>query len=435
VHGLSEKVTAISAGGEFALALLESGTVEGWGADEAGQLTVEEVEEGFIPSAVPIAGLSGVSSIAAGRNHGLALLGDGTVKAWGDGTFGELGAGNNEDSSTPVAVAGLSEVEAISAGTHDSLALLKSGSMMAWGANKFGALGNGEMGTNSNVAVAVLGVSKAVSISAGSNHMLAVGESIPSVSAVSPNAGPSSGGTVVKMTGAQFTGATAVKFGKTEAAGFTVESATSITATAPAGTGTVDVTVTTPTGTSPTGPTDKFTYASLPTITKLSTKSGPAAGGTTVTITGTQLASVTGVSFGGTQATEFTVKSATMLTVVTPASVAGTAFVTVTNPAGTSATTSKAKFKYIPAVEGVSPNGGSTAGGATVTVTGSGFAPGMTESTFKFGTQKATGVNCTSTTSCTMTVPAQSAGTVNVLATVRKAKSPVNAPADQFTYS
>ncbi len=84
---------------------------------------------------------------------------------------------------------------------------------------------------------------------------------IPTVTGISPDAGPTSGGTSVTVTGTNFAGADAVDFGATPATGFTVNSATSLTATAPAGTtGTVDVTVRTPGGSSPTGAPDEFTY-------------------------------------------------------------------------------------------------------------------------------------------------------------------------------
>ena len=72
----------------------------------------------------------------------------------------------------------------------------------------------------------------------------------PTVSGISPTAGPLAGGTVVTITGTGFTGVTAVDFGTTPATTFTVVSPTSITADSPAGTGTVDVTVTAPSGTS-----------------------------------------------------------------------------------------------------------------------------------------------------------------------------------------
>jgi hypothetical protein len=85
----------------------------------------------------------------------------------------------------------------------------------------------------------------------------------PAVTSVVPSSGPPAGGTAVTITGTLFTGATAVKFGVNNAAGFTVVSDTQITATSPAGVvGVVDVTVTTGGGTSAIGANDKFTYAS-----------------------------------------------------------------------------------------------------------------------------------------------------------------------------
>ena len=105
--------------------------------------------------------------------------------------------------------------------------------------------------------------------------------STPSVTALSPNSGPSAGGTSVTVTGTNLSGATAVKFGTLAATSFSVNSATQITATAPAGSGTVDVTVTTSGGTSTTSSADRFTYtvSTKATITALGTlanKSGTA---------------------------------------------------------------------------------------------------------------------------------------------------------------
>src|SRR5208283_1873507 len=82
---------------------------------------------------------------------------------------------------------------------------------------------------------------------------------IPTVTGISPAAGPIAGGTTVTVTGTGFTGATSVKFGSNAATSYVVNSATSITAVSPAGSaGTVDITVTTPGGTSATSASDKF---------------------------------------------------------------------------------------------------------------------------------------------------------------------------------
>ncbi|MFI4985666.1 MAG: IPT/TIG domain-containing protein [Solirubrobacterales bacterium] len=431
-------VSAISAGSEFALALLTNQTVKAWGNDEKGQLgnvTVEEAEATSSDVPVVVETLSGVRAVAAGANHGLATLSGGTVMGWGDDSFGELGNGTiKARETTPVAVSGLSGVTAISAGGQNSAAVLGSGSVMTWGTDASGVLGDGVPGGMSDVPVAVVGLAKAASISAGRFDMLAFGEPIPVVTSVSPQIGPAAGGATVTISGNTFTGATAVKFGTAEATSFTVESATSITATAPPGTGTVNVTVTTPAGMSPPSAADRYTYQAAPTVTILSTKSGPAAGGTIVTITGTEFATASKVAFGQTSAVEFTINSPTSITAVAPAAVGGTVDVSVTNVDGTSASSSKDHFKYVPAVEGVSPNAGSTHGGESVTVTGNGFALGNSATVFMFGKVKAKSVNCTSSTSCTVTTPAQVAGTVDVKATVNKAISPINA-GDHFTYS
>jgi large repetitive protein len=94
--------------------------------------------------------------------------------------------------------------------------------------------------------------------------LASMASSAPTVTAIAPTSGTASGGTSVAITGTNFTGATAVKFGGANAL-FTVNSATSITATSPAGTpGVVDVTVTTTAGTSATGAFDQSTYTTAP---------------------------------------------------------------------------------------------------------------------------------------------------------------------------
>jgi IPT/TIG domain len=355
--------------------------------------------------------------------------------AWGDDTLGELGNGTIKPAAaTPVAVSGLSGVATISAGGHDSAALLGSGSFMTWGTNASGVLGDGVANGTSDVPVTVIGVTKGVSVSAGRSHMIAYGEPIPTVTSASPNVGPTTGATTVAITGNTLTGATSVKFGATQATSFTVNSATSITATSPPGTGTVDVTVTTPAGTSPSGAFDRFTFQAPPTVAKLSSKSGPVGGGTSVTITGTGFTAASSVSFGTSSAVSFTVNSPTSITAVAPAAGAGSVDVRVTNSAGTSPISTTDRFKHLPVVESVAPPAGSTLGGTSVSVTGQGFALGSTATVFKFGTVKAKSVNCTSGVACVMTAPAHTTGSVDVSATVNKTRSAVNAPADQFTY-
>ena len=175
------------------------------------------------------------------------------------------------------------------------------------------------------------------------------------------------------------------------------------------------------------------TAPSPPSVSKLSPKKGLPSGGTEVTITGAGFATATAVHFGANSAS-FKVNTSISITAKAPAGTNGTADVTVTSPSGTSAIVSADHFKYgNPTVTSVSPSSGSTAGGGTVTVTGSGFALGS-GTTFKFGKVPESGASCSSTTTCTVKAPAASkAGAVDVRATVVKT-SKKNPPGDRYTY-
>jgi alpha-tubulin suppressor-like RCC1 family protein len=449
VKGLSG-VTAISAGNEFALARLSDGTVMSWGSNAAAQLGVpaelksigegekEEVEIVHSDVPLPVQQLGGATAIAAGGEHALALLGDGEVSAWGGNGAGQLGRGaEGGTSNLPTPVTGLSGVTAIAAGAHHSLALLSGGSVVAWGYNPDGQLGNGS-NIDSPVPVAVTGLGQVAGIAAGGAHSLSFGPPPPSVSGISPSSGPQPGATAVTITGANLTEASAVRFGASAASSFTVNSATSITAVSPPGTGVVDVTVTTPVSTSATNAADKFAYLPPPTVAKVKVNKGPASGGTTVTITGTALTGASAVSFGANAASSYAVDSATSITAVSPPGTSGAVDVSVTTPSGTSPSSTHDLFKYeAPTIGAVSPSSGPTAGGTQATVTGSGFAIGVGTTVFELGkaTATATGVECGSTSSCVLTTPAaKKAGTVDVVAVVGKSKSKKSPPADQFTY-
>ncbi|HTU78472.1 MAG TPA: IPT/TIG domain-containing protein [Solirubrobacteraceae bacterium] len=455
VKGLTD-VTAIAAGGEHSLALTGKATVMAWGSDEFGQLGNskvgghggEEEEEGGEEgeggegpgpgSDVPVSvdGVSGATAVAAGAHHSLALLAGGTVMAWGEDAFGQLGNGKETLSDeTPAAVGGLTGATAISAGGEGSMALLSDGTIATWGEDRYGELGDGSAGEPSDVPVSVSGLSEAVAIAAGGWHDLALSEPLPAITAVYPDAGPTAGGTSVTITGSNLEGATAVHFGANAAAGFTVNSASSITAVEPAGSvGTVAVTVSTPAGISPTGSADRFTYVAAPTVKSLSSTGGAGSGHTKVTIKGANLDAATAVTFGTSAAESFEVNSDTSITAVSPPG-AGTVYVTVTTAGGTSKATKKDRFAYKPQVEGVEPDGGALAGGEIVTITGAGFAPGTSATVFKFAAKTASGVECSSTKACIAKAPAGAkAGTVQVIAKVGKLQSAANPPADQFTY-
>ena len=86
----------------------------GWGWNANGQ--VGDGTTAARPSATKVSGLTGVSQVAGGLLHSVALRADGTVWAWGWNGVGQLGDGTTADRSVPVRVAGLSDVVAVGAG-------------------------------------------------------------------------------------------------------------------------------------------------------------------------------------------------------------------------------------------------------------------------------------------------------------------------------
>jgi len=141
VVGLSGvTIIAVAAGSAHSLALDDKGNVWAWGANWSGRLGDGTFADHATP--VKVNGLTGVTAIAAGRDHSLALSG-GTVYAWGWNGYGQLGNSSRYDSNVPVAVSGLSGVVAIAAGDRHSLAVKNDATTWGWGAAEFGQLGNG----------------------------------------------------------------------------------------------------------------------------------------------------------------------------------------------------------------------------------------------------------------------------------------------------
>jgi alpha-tubulin suppressor-like RCC1 family protein len=172
VAGLTN-MTSVAAGNEHSLALKSDGTVWGWGSNSNGQLG-NGTTAGSQLSPVQVSGLTNVTAIAAGVNFSLALKSDGSVWAWGYNGSGQLGDGTTTDRSTPVYVNMVAQV-AIAAGFDHSVAMTSVGAVWTWGNNSNGQLGNGST-TNSSVPVlAGPGIlAGALAISAGNKFTVAL---------------------------------------------------------------------------------------------------------------------------------------------------------------------------------------------------------------------------------------------------------------------
>src|SRR5207244_1478717 len=206
----------------------------------------------------------------------------------------------------------------------------------------------------------------------------------PSITSLAPTAGPAAGANSVVISGANFTNATAVKFGATNATGFTVDNDGQITATAPAhAAGTVDVSVTTAGGTSANTAADDYTFVAAPSIARKSPAAGPTAGANAGVNSGAAFTNASAVKFGATNATGFTVGNDGQITATAPAHAAGTVDVSVTTAGGTSANTAADDYTFVaaPSISSLSPTAGPSAGGNSVTISGSHFT-GATSVTF-----------------------------------------------------
>ena len=234
--------------------------------------------------------------------------------------------------------------------------------------------------------------------------------SAPTLSSIAPTSGTTAGGTAVTLIGTNLTGAS-VLFSGTGATGVVVNAGgTQITAVTPAhAAGAVSVTVSTTGGTSGAV---TYTYItpslSAPTLTTMSPTSGSAAGGTLVTLTGTNLAGAK-VYFGGTAATVSGTPQATRITVQAPAHVVAMAGVRVVTANGTS---NPLYFTYgalVPALTSLSTTHGTAAGGESVLLYGSNLLGG----TVSFGGAAAS-VTAGSATQITARTPSHASGRVSV---------------------
>ena len=260
----------------------------------------------------------------------------------------------------------------------------------------------------------------------------------PTVTDIEPSTGPAAGGTSVVITGTNFVAGATVKFGANNATGVTINSATQITVVSPAGTAgsTVQVSVTTPAGTSANTAADNFTYGGAPTVGSLSRSAGAAAGGETVTITGTNFTADATVKFGTTAAVISGDVAPTSITVKAPAGTEGTTVdVLVTTAVGTSANTSADNYAYgKPVITSISPVSGPAAGGTSVTINGTGFTDDVT---VKFGTKTVPSADVTvnSPTKITAKSPSGTAGQMVQVSVTNDENTSADTVNDNFTYA
>jgi alpha-tubulin suppressor-like RCC1 family protein len=148
-------LVAVSGGGSHVMWLTSSGTVYTCGSNNSGQLGNGNYTTRLVPQQVTglPTGATGdaVVAISAGNNFSTALLANGEVWDWGQGSEGQLGNGNNADFDVPVQVElpqGTYATQVYAGGDTQSdgqqVAMLDTGEAVAWGVGTFGQLGDGQ---------------------------------------------------------------------------------------------------------------------------------------------------------------------------------------------------------------------------------------------------------------------------------------------------
>ncbi len=405
VPALGSGVKAVSAGFDHACALKTDGTLWCWGGDLYGQVGAGQPQASG--RATPQQVLDGVEKVSAGGFFTCAIRTDHALWCWGANADGHLGIGTTTSMASPQHVATLDGgVRDVDTAVRSACAVGLDGAVWCWGYRGGGRLGDGvNDGTKQLTPARVsgpLGAGGAASVRLSDSTACALGDdaslwcwggggfvdgspsssvptpvdlcSLPRLAEVAPVTGWEGGGPTITLSGADFAAGAQVLFDDTPATAITFVNASTLRVTPPPHyPATVDVTLLNPGG----GKAllkKAFTYVTPPSLYGASPGSGPASGGTPVTLQGAYFLPGVAVSFGGAPATALTLDSPSQLSVVAPAHAPGYVDIVVTNPDG-QADTLAGFYRYVaaPSVASVAPASGPAAGGTSVTLTGAGF--------------------------------------------------------------
>lgn len=173
------RATAIAAGREHSLAVMEDGRVYAWGKNNDGQLGTGTVSDEIKPREVLLPKGTAAIGVSAGWAHSLVLMSDGSIYSFGLNANGQLGDGTGTTRLQPVRVkttAAMGKPTVLVSGAYHNFALMSNGAVYAWGDNGAGRLGDGTTETQSLPRRVLFpsGVKTIVAIGAGDSHSLAM---------------------------------------------------------------------------------------------------------------------------------------------------------------------------------------------------------------------------------------------------------------------
>jgi len=131
----------LSCGLDHTVALKRDGSLWGWGNNIEGGLGTGNSNDVTTPTQIG-GGTADWKAIAAGEHYTLAIKTNGTLWAWGDNNYGELGAGSTSDQYNPVQVGTGTDWQMVASGDYFSFGIKTNGTLWAWGRNSFGGANN-----------------------------------------------------------------------------------------------------------------------------------------------------------------------------------------------------------------------------------------------------------------------------------------------------
>ena len=418
VAGLSG-ITSIASSGYHSLALKNDGTVWAWGYNYYGELGNNTQINSNIP--IQVNSLTGISAIQTGYYHSLALKNDGTVFAWGYNVNGQIGIGNTQNQPLPIQVANLSGITSIASSGYHSLALKNDGTVWAWGLADAGQLGD-PTGYNYE-PIEVLGVNNVTSIATGDRHSLALKNDGTLWAWGSNSTGQLGNGTADGNSNTVPTEVSGISNVSTIAATYDSSFILKNDGTVWAwgsnsdgllgdGTGVDSYVPIQPIGATnvtslSVGYGHPFLFKSNNTVLAWGWNyTGQLGDGTTNSALSPIVTLLPQVSIDGNSCTNTTVFSNTQISCTTPAGTAGAKDISVYVEGYYTGNLSSAFTYNAPfALTSVTPNNGSTAGGTSITLNGSGFLNTPSHLQISIGGSNCTSINVVSSTQVTCVTP------------------------------
>ena len=168
--------TTLSSGKHHTCAILDNGSVSCWGEGSDGQLGNGATSDKSTPTLTSSLGTGRTAvALSSGAFHTCAILDNGAVSCWGYGNNGQLGNGGTSDKTTPTLTSSLGTgrtAVALSSGGSHTCAILDNGAVSCWGGGYYGQLGNGGWSDKTTPTLtSSLGTGRtAVALSSGNYH-------------------------------------------------------------------------------------------------------------------------------------------------------------------------------------------------------------------------------------------------------------------------